>query len=312
MASRRLTLAALCVVGLVVATTVAAQTEPAAHAQSQGAVAVQTEAPPPSARPRTYALVAAVGDEISIASEGTRVGTHLSPFHRTTADVPNNLLNRLVLNMMDAAIVKLDPESKRAYLTLTPGQLNGVEPMQREAMAMEKIVAALRSMPQRADWDRIVVVTPTYTGMDLEGLPGKLQGPGVFVQNACQGQMGTKPADYDSCSTDARPPAGPEATTPDDKVTRVNYFVAPFAYMKLWVLNPRTLEVLDHTKVFDSKKIYDPDMGPRQKVSTEFLVAQFAGVIETSVLRAAGDTVLRGQVEVGPVREVPPDATPPR
>ena len=171
---------------------------------------------------------------------------------------------------------------------------------------MEKIVAALREMPQRADWDRIVVVTPTYTSRDMEGLPGKMQGPGVFVQDACQGRAGKRSSDANTCGTDARPPGGPEATTPEDKVVRVNYFVAPFSYMELWVLNARTLEVIDHQKVFDSKKIYDPKLGPRQKVSDEFLVAQFAGVIEASVQRAAGDTVLRGQVETGPVREVPP------
>jgi hypothetical protein len=110
---------------------------------------------------------------------------------------------------------------------------------------------------------------------------------------------------------DWRPPAGPEATTPDDKVMSVNYFVAPFFYMQLWVLSARTLEVLDHQKVLDSRKIYDPKLGRRQKFSDEFLAAQFSGVIEASVQRAAGDTVLRGQVETGPVREVPP-APPPR
>jgi len=76
------------------------------------------------------------------------------------------------------------------------------------------------------------------------------------------------------------------------------------------VLNPRTLEVLDRQKVFDSKKTYDPKLGPRQKISDEFLAAQIAGVIEASVERAAGDTVPRGHVESGPVREVPPEPPP--
>ena len=249
-------------VGLVVASAVGAQKEPAAPAPSEPAVSVQSEGLAPSARPRTYALVAAVGEEIGVVSEGARTGTHMSQFRRTSADVPDNLLNRFVLNMMDAAIVKLDSESRRTYLTLAPGQLNGVEPMKREAATIEKIVAALRPMPQRAEWDRIVIVTPTYTSTDLEGLPGKLQGPGVFVQNACQGRMGKKSTDADSCSMDRRPPAGPEATTPDDKIIRVNYYVAPFFYMQLWVLNARTFEVIDHQKVFDSKKIYDPKLGP--------------------------------------------------
>jgi hypothetical protein len=291
------TLAVIAVAGLLVTASVLAQSEPAAPAPAEPTA--------PAPRAHSYALVAAVGDELGVVSEGGRTGTHMSEFRRTTTDIPNNLLNRLVLNMMDTAIVKLDPESRRTYLTLTPGQLKGVEPMRRESAALEKIVAALRPMPQRADWDRIVIVTPTYTSSDLEGLPGKLQGPGVFVQNACQGRMGKSSTDANTCGLDWRPPAGPAATTPDDKVIPVNYYVAPFFYMQLWVLNARTLEIIDHQRVFDSKKIYDPKLGPRQKVSDEFLNAQFGGVLQASVQRAADDTVLRGQVETGPVREVP-------
>jgi hypothetical protein len=174
-------LGATAVAGLFGAATVCAQSEP---------VPVVAAGPlPPAPHVRTYALVAAVGDELGVVSEGGRTGTHMSEFRRTTTDIPNNLLNRLVLSMMDTAMVKLDPESRRTYLTLTPGQLKGVDPMKRESAAFDKIVAALRPMPQRADRDRIVIVTPTYTSSDLEGLPGKLQGPGVFVQNACQGRM---------------------------------------------------------------------------------------------------------------------------
>lgn len=53
----------------------------------------------------------------------------------------------------------------------------------------------------------------------------------MFVQPMCQGPTGNGPADYDSCSTDARPPLGPEALTPKDQVIRTNFFAAPFAYL---------------------------------------------------------------------------------
>jgi hypothetical protein len=237
-------------------------------------------------------LVAAVGDEIGIVSEGARTGTHMSQFRRTSADVPDNLLNRLVLNMMDAAVVKLDPESRRTYLTLAPGHLNGVDPMKREAAAIEKIVAALRPMPQRADWDRIVIVTPTYTSTDLEGLPGKLQGPGVFVQNACQGRMGKRPSDYDSCSTAAQPPSGPEATTPTARSSASTTSSRRSLYAA-WVLNANARGI-DHRRC-STAQLTIRTCGPDRR--SQRILAQFAGVIEASVRR--GDTVLRGRSRPG-------------
>ncbi len=213
---------------------------------------------------------------------------------------------------LDAAIAKLDPASRRVYMTLKPGGLKDVAAPSAKAPTIGRIVAALEMTPQRSEWDRIVVVTPTYAATGLEGLPGKLQGPGVFVEPMCQGRNRQELVRSRLVHTRTRPPAGPEATTPDDTCHRVNYFVAPFFYVQVWMLNARTFEVIDHQKVFDSRRCYDPKLGPRQKVSDEFLVAQFAGVIEASVRRAAGDSMLRGQVEVGPVREAPPEAAPPR
>ena len=255
-------------VALVVAMTVAAQTDPGAPVQSEPAVAVQTEPPAPSSRPRTYVLVAAVGDEIGIVSEGARTGTHMSQFRRTSADVPDNLLNRLVLNMMDAAVVKLDPESRRIYLTLAPGHLNGVDPMKREAAAIEKIVAALRPMPQRADWDRIVIVTPTFC-TDLEGLPGKLQGPGCSSRTPVRGGWGSGLRLRLVQHRCAAAVGKPEATTRTAGHPR-QLLRRAVLYMQLWVLNARTLEVIDHQKAFDSKKLYSRTWGPDRRSATNF------------------------------------------
>jgi hypothetical protein len=274
----------------------------AASAQSQADTGLARDAPP-----RSYALVAALGDEIGVVTEGPTTGTHLSPFRRTSVDVPGNLLNRFVLNALDSAIAKLDPDSKRVYMTLAAGRLKEVAAPRRESAALAEVVAALVNMPQRPEWDAIVVVTPTYTGVDREGLPGKLQGPGVFVEPMCQGRTGLRTSDYDSCGTDARPPAGRETLTPEGEVVRTNFFLAPFSYLQVRILDPRTLAVLDQQKVFDSQKLYDPHVGRRTMVSEEFLTARFGAVVQASVRRAVEESVLRGQVEVGPVRGVEPD-----
>ena len=160
-------------------------------------------------------------------------------------------------------------------------------------------------MPQRSEWDRIVVVTPTYAAKDLEGLPGKLQGPGVFVEPMCQGRTGKSSSDPDSCTHNTRPPAGPEATAPDDTVSRVNYYAAPYSYVQVWILDPRTLAVIDQQKVFDSQKLFDPSR-PMGMPTAEFMTARFAAVVQKSIGKAIDDTVLRAKVETE-IREVRPD-----
>jgi hypothetical protein len=267
--------------------------------------AVAQGALPAGDRPLTYALVAAVGEELATVTEVSSTGTHLSPIRRTSVTVENDQLNRFVLHSLDTAIAKLDPDSRRVYMTLRPDSIKGVAAPKRERATLDRVVAALERMPQRSEWDRIVVVTPTYAAKELDGLPRKLQGPGVFVQPMCQGRTAMSPTDPDSCATNTRPPAGPEAVAPDDTVLRINYYAAPFSYVQVWVLDPRTLAVIDQQKVFDSKKLYDPNNGPIGLPKADFLAARFAAVIEASVRRAVDDTVLRGKVETGPVREVP-------
>lgn len=44
-------------------------------------------------------------------------------------------------------------------------------------------------MPQRAEWDRIVVVTPHYRGFERAGLGSKLHGVGIFVQDLNDGRV---------------------------------------------------------------------------------------------------------------------------
>ena len=265
------------------------------------------EDPPAGVRPKTYALIAAIGDQFAMVTEHPSTGTHLSPIRRTNFAVEGDLLNRLALRGLDAAVAKLDPDSRRIYLTLKPEALKDLSGPQRASATLGRVVTALETMPQRSEWDRIVILTPTYAAKDREGLPGKLQGPGMFVQPMCQGRTGLKPGDPDSCTGNTRPPAGPEATAPADTVSRVNYYAAPYSYVQVWILDPRTLVVIDQQKVFDHQKLFDPNNGPLGLPTAEFMAARFTAVIQKSIGKAVDDTVLRGTVETGEVREVGPE-----
>jgi hypothetical protein len=88
-------------------------------------------------------------------------------------------------------------------------------------------------------------------------------------------------------------------------VSRVNQYAAPFSYLPLWILDPRTLAVIDQQKMFDSQKLFDPST-PMGMPTADFMAARFTAVVGNSIGSAVDDTVLRGKVETE-IREVRPD-----
>src|SRR5947208_13602334 len=113
--------------------------------------------------------------------------THPSRDDLYNIDPSDDVLNRLPLNGLDNATDKLEPESKRIYLTLAFPTMHGVAPPQRETALMSEIQSALKEMPQRLEWDRIVVATPAYGALKKSGIAGKLRGFGLFIEPLCQG-----------------------------------------------------------------------------------------------------------------------------
>jgi hypothetical protein len=271
----------------------------AAHAHGQAAPEAVD-----AVKPRIYALVAAVGAQFSVVSVVPTIGSHLSPYRRSTIEVPDNILNRFALHGLDRAIANIDPNSKRIYMTLHAAQMDGVEPSQRESVAIGKIVAQLEKMPQRLEWDRIVVATPAYRAQGFDGMASKLQGFGLFLQPLCQSDAAI------SCEYGFRPPSGPHALTPENKVIAANAFLAPFSYIEVWVLDPKTLAVLDKQQGFDNQKLADPTarmLDISQDANRQFLASRINSLIELSIDRAVKHTELSGKVEVGEPRVVKPD-----
>jgi hypothetical protein len=127
-----------------------------------------------SAKPKVYALIAAIGEEFTTVTETARVGTHLSPYRRTTEKVPDNILNRLALHSLDKAIGTIDPASTRIYMSLPAAQVDRVTPSKRDGAAIGAVTAELAKMPQRLEWDRIVVATPAFRALARDGMASKL------------------------------------------------------------------------------------------------------------------------------------------
>ena len=195
-----------------------------------------------------------MGAQFSLVSEVQTTGSHLSPYRRKTIEALNDVLNRLALHGLDNAIEKLEPESKRIYLTLAFPTMDGVAPPQRETALMSEIQSALKEMPQRLEWDRIVVATPAYGALEKRGIAGKLQGFGLFIEPLCQGGCGTLPGVL--LGED-----GVEAMTSDDKIIRARTYIAPFSYIDVWVLDAKTLtRVTTSPRDVDVSSLIEPEL----------------------------------------------------
>jgi hypothetical protein len=264
----------------------------------------KTPAEPPMAdaskagTPKTYMIIAAVGEQFTAMFPVSKVGleTNIEPnFRRKSIAVKNDVLNRYVMHSMDEAIARADPTSKRLFLRLRAKDMDAENVRAREQVAIDEVVADLKGMPERMEWDRIVVVTPAYKAFEYNGVDGQLAGFGVFYQT-----LGGR--DFD----------GQDTTTPENKFVRSYRYSAPFSMIDVWVPDPKTLAVLDKQQRYDNVKVFDPfsdDLTISGNVTPEVLFDRFSKLVDRSVTAAVNCSALLGkrpQVDVGKVKEVKP------
>jgi len=192
-----------------------------------------SDAASPETKPRIYALVAAVGEHFDQVHEVASIGSHLSPYRHKTSTVPNNALNRLALHSLDKAIATIDPAGTRIYLALPAAQMDGIVPSERDNAAIAAVVAALEKMPQRVEWDRIVVATPAYRGLAQNGMAARLQGFGIFNQPLCQAGCPNPLLPGPGRELGPEAPDGVAAISMDDTPIKARTFVAPFSYIEV-------------------------------------------------------------------------------
>jgi hypothetical protein len=268
------------------------------------AIGQGTTGPVAPAKPRVYALVAAVGSSFHFVRETRSTGSHLDPYRRSAVEAPDNVLNRIVLHGLDKEIGLNHPESRRVYLAMSAAPMAGVASSQRDNVAIARVVAELEKMPQRLEWDRIVVATPAYKLFEVNGVASKLQGFGISIhpfEDGLWNFFNNRPFD-DSLN-------GEDVVTPDGTTRRTRVYLAPYSYIAIWILDPKTLAILDKQERFDNRKVGDPQSGSldlSQVVSKEFLARQVIGLIERSIHEAVMHTELAGKVDIREIREVKP------
>ena len=265
---------------------------------------------PAGTTPKAYALVAAIGDQFSVVVQKDSIGSHFEPFKRSRLTAPDNLLNLLALRGLDKALVQLEPDSRREYLSLPAAQVERVAAWNREEAVLAHIREQLqKNLPDRSRFQKILVATPAYRMLDHESLAAagadgvRLQGFGIFTQPLAAADF-----DFGNGEIDLSVQGRTAARSPGKKEVKSQTYVAPFAYIEVWVLDARDLTVLDKQIRFDHQKLADPQSGVldlHQSMSKAFLSAQMIGVIEGSLLDAVLHSevnVRRGEVDIGAIR----------
>lgn len=264
-----------------------------AHAQTQ-------EAPP---KPKVWALISAVGDQFTVVTQKQSVGSNiLDNYTRDVVKVPGNALNASILKGLDRAIEQKDPGSTRILATLSALEMEGVSPIDREKVAMQKLLATLEKMPQRKEWDTIVVVTPKFQFSARKGMGSKLEGIGIYVQPLYSGTLG----DLGDGGADLLGSEGEDTITPDGTPgKRSSRYVAPYNYTQTWVFDAKTLKVLDTSARYEFQRVYDQNataINVAQSIPVEKLGEILSRFVERSMARSVGESL--PTIEIGDIKPV--------
>ena len=258
--------------------------------------------------PRSYALVSAVGDRFTYVRQRRQVGSNIiDNFARKELKVADNALNFAVLRGLDQALGEAEPDSKRVLMAMNAAEMDGVLPKDRERVALEKMIAALEPMPQRREWDRIIVVTPTYVFSEHSGMGSKLNGLGIYVQPQ---ESGSLAGDNFAGDTDLSQQGESATTGPDGRKNRSKRYIAPFSYLQVVTLDAKTLRVIDKNSRYDFQKLFDPDataLNVENSLSPDFLTGRIISLIELSAGRAVNENY-GAKVDVGEIKVLPPAA----
>jgi len=263
----------------------------AAHAAPETAVALAKPAAAAAEKKQVFALVSAVGDQFTYVRQRESTGSNIiDNNNRRTLKAQNNGLNLSVLRGLDTAIGNAHPDSERVYISLNPAEMEGVLPQNREAVAIGKIVSELEKRPERATWDKIIVATPTFLLSERSGMGPKLHGLGVYVQPLTGGRA----TDSENLEIDVSAQGESDTTNPEDgKKKKSKIYVAPYSYIAVYVIDPKTMRVIEKNTRHDFQKLNDPtstalDVG--RSIPLDVLANSVGALIERSAARAVSGT----------------------
>ena len=275
-----------------------------AQAAPETTVALANPAAAAAQKKQVFALVSAVGDQFTYVRQRESTGSNIiDNNNRRTLKAQNNGLNLSVLRGLDTAIGNAHPDSERVYISLNPAEMEGVLPQNREAVAIGKIVSELEKRPERATWDKIIVATPTFLLSERSGMGPKLHGLGVYVQPLTGGAIESSDGNPE---IDVSSQGESDTTNPEDgKKNKAKIYVAPYSYIAVYVIDPKTMRVIEKNARHDFQKLNDPtstalDIG--RSIPLDVLANSVGALIERSAARAVGETEIGVTVQIQEVK----------
>jgi hypothetical protein len=251
-------------------------------------------------KPRVYALVSAIGGEITVVRQRRDVGSHIEPYRRYPIPMADSPIDAAVLRGLDRAVASEDPDSQRIFMRLAPDQIKGVAGYQRGEVLSGKALAAIEAMPERKDWYRIILVAPRFLNPAYEGMGPKLHGVGIYVQPLGRSGLGTFDGEIET-SIDH------ETISPEGEKSNSYRYVAPYFFAQLWVIDAQTMKVIETNERYDFQRIYDPKstaIDIANQVPVEVLSSMVEKFVEKASARALNDQ--QGEVIIREPRVVNP------
>jgi len=238
-----------------------------------------------------YLLVSAVGSTLRYVRARFTTGTHMAPYERRELQVPDKSLDSAALRGLERIVRAADRNATVEFMRLNPDELRDVAGHEKGPIAIGKVAAALDRLPGRERFKQVVVVTPRYVMNEREGMASKLEGIGVYIQGLDRRRpTGTDPTGELDGETEGA--VKPDGTPSYGRSTK---FMAPFFYAQVWVLEPRTLEVLQASERFDFIKVQDPD-ARALRIDDIVTPEKLGPILEAFVERAAAGAAREQQI----------------
>ena len=250
-------------------------------------------------KPMTYALVSAIGNEITYVRQLKGTGTNITPLRRHPVKVPDGSIDAAVLRGLDRAIEQEDPGSTRLFLRIEPGKLTGIQGVNRGEVISKQVLDDLAHAAERKDWDRIILVTPRFVNTGSQQMGDKLHGIGIYAQPLGRNMVMSDEGDFMSSSD-------PQAFAPDGKASTSYRFNAPYFFAEIWIVDARTMQVLERKERFDFTRYYDPDGAPdpAQNMPAGVLADKLVTFVEKASSKAFREAI--GEVIVNEPKIVNP------
>lgn len=170
--------------------------------------------------------------------------------------------------------------------------------MNRGEVISKQVLGDLAHAAERKDWDRIILVTPRFVNTGWDRMGDKLHGIGIHVQ-----PMGRNLDIEDGGIIGS---SDPETFSPDGAASNSYKFNAPLFFADIWVIDARTLKVLERKERFDFVRYYDPKgaIDSSQNIAPDVLADKLVTFVERASSKAFHEAI--GEVIVKEPKIVDP------